>query len=232
MSMNKRIKYILFLSLLLSLSVSILTPPLAWASSTIKASSSNNDDYEEVSYDDLLLKLSSKTKKNHANSSSSFDDIKIHAGIGYINSFADIKTSAGTLRRHQNGLQLAVGMELFSTNWYSESSFKNFGITTGVSDEVSLKEVEIKIGYKNQVQRPWSFLVNTGISNRFLNYTNFSTQERISATTPSMLIGMGLSAGITEQLSLSFEMNGKSPIVNETTDRGSFDFSLRMNAIL
>lgn len=218
-------------SLLLStFALGVAIPTSVLASST--SDKNKNVEYEELSYDDLLQKLSSKTKNTTAQSFSAFDDISIHAGVGYINSFADIKTNDGTLRRHQNGMQLAIGMDLFSPNWYSEAGFKNFGVTTGTTDEISLKAIELKMGYRNQIQGPWSYTLNTGLSNRYLKFKNLKTGEQFESTTPSMLIGMGLLTKISPGLELEFDMNSKNPIVNETNDRGSYDFTIRMNAVL
>lgn len=226
---TRELKNTLFVSAL-TLSLAFFTHSTPAGASTLGESADTH--YEEIGYDELLQRLSSKTKRQTAQSYSAFDEINLHASIGYLNSFADIKTSAGTLRRHQNGLQLAIGMDLFSPNWYSEGSFKNFGVTSGVTDEVSIKEMEIKLGYKNQINKPWSFIVNSGLSNRFLKFQSLKTNEKFETTTPSMLVGLGLEAAVASQLSLSFEMNGKSPIVNETNDRGSYDFAIRMNATL
>lgn len=215
----------------ISFAVVSLVSFIAFPTSVVAASSSD-EDYQEFSYDDLVNQLHSKTKKTVTNSYSAFDDVRIHASIGYINSFADIETSNGSIRRHQNGLQLAMGMDLFSPNWFSEACFKNFGLTTGPKDEVSLKAIELKIGYQNQVQGPWSYSLASGLSNRFLKYKNFSTGETLESTTPSMLISMGVSAEVSKALSFGIDLTGKSPIVNETHDRGSYDFTIKMNAYL
>lgn len=80
-----------------------------------------SQDYEEVSYEDLIQRLSKKKTKvmNEQVGASVLDDIMIHAGIGLTTSALNYFDGKGTGEKHANGFQLSFGIDLFSPNWAS-----------------------------------------------------------------------------------------------------------------
>ncbi len=110
MQISKTLQFVL-----ISLSL-FSTPTLVQAAN----SDGKSDEYEEVSYDDLLNELSAKKKHLTKKQESSFDDVRLHAGIGYSNTFTNIAAQNQNFNRHASGIQLSLGMDLFSPNWYSE----------------------------------------------------------------------------------------------------------------
>ena len=127
-------------------------------------------DYQEVSYDDLVNELNSQKTRMQVKKTSSFDEVKINAGVGYVNSFSNISTQKQNFNRHTNGIQLSVGMDLFSPNWYSEGIFRNYGVTTSGSEELNLKDLDLRIGYRQNLEKIWDYTLSAGLSNRFLNF--------------------------------------------------------------
>lgn len=203
----------------------LASPTMVWAYSA-------DGDYEEVSYDDLLNELSAKKKSVIRNQTSSFDDVRLHAGIGYVNSFSNISTNNKNFNRHANGIQLSLGMDLFSSNWYSEGVFRNYGITSFGTEELSLKEFDLKVGYKDLLEGIWSFTVSAGLSNRFLRFSDPSQNINVSATTPSLVTSAGFLAQVHRNISLGAEVNGRTSMISQTADRNSFDFAFRINTSL
>lgn len=191
-----------------------------------------NSEYEEVSYEDLLNELSAKKQKVTQSSSSSFDDVRLHAGIGYINSFTNISTHSQNFNRHANGIQLSLGMDLFSPNWYSEGVFKNYGVTSSGSEEFTLRELDLKIGYTNRLESIWSYSISSGLSNRFLRFSDTSKGISVDETTPSLIVSTGFMAQVHKHLSLGAEVSAHTSMVNRTSDKNSFDFAFRLNTSL
>ncbi len=189
-------------------------------------------DYNEVTYDDLLSELKSKTTKIQTKNMSSFDDITIHAGIGYINSFTQLSYEGSQFIRYQNGIQLAMGVDLFSPFWYAEGVFRNFGVTEYQQEELSLREFDLKIGFKNQLRGPIYLNIGTGLANRYLNYSDQSKQIKFNSSSPNWIVTAGIYGQLFKMMSLGIELGAKNAVIPRTYDKGSFDFTLRLNTTL
>lgn len=209
----------------------LVTMSLLAAPTLVEAAFSEND-YEEVSYDDLLNELSARKSRVTQKSNSSFDDVRLHAGIGYTNSFTNIAANKRNFNRHANGIQLSLGMDLFSPNWYSEGVFKNFGLTTSGSEEMTLRELDLKIGYTNKLEGVWSYTLSSGLSNRFLRFTDSATGMNVSDTTPSLIVSTGFQALVHKHLSVGAEFSAHTAMISHTADKNSFDFAFRLTTSL
>lgn len=196
------------------------------------------DNYREMTYDQIVNELNIRRNKisNQPITKDPFDEVKINLGIGYINSFSTIKVNTGQFQRYQNGLQLGVGMDLFDPEWFTELNFRNFGITGQGNEELMLKEFNLKIGYLTAEslgqKGPWHYFFATGISNRFLHYTNRLTNVSVDNTTPSLLGSFGLRAKMDKHLSFGIEIMGRSALIGTTSDTSSVDYTFRIDTSL
>lgn len=209
------------------LSLVLLISGLQTLSTTVQAA---DKDYEEISYEDLIDRLSTKKKNFIPRAEDPFETVKIHAGIGFINSFSYFKIKNSTYNRHQNGIQLSVGMDLFTPQWYSEGSFKNFGLTESGSEEWTIREFDVRIGFKEQIARPWGYHLHAGLANRFYSLKDELNGISAEGQTPSLLAGLGIHAQVNPNLSFGFELNGKNALINNTEDKGSVDMIFKVNA--
>jgi hypothetical protein len=194
----------------------------------VQAEMKDSHDYTEVSYDDLLNELSAK--KTHAvkDSKSPFDDVMIHAGLGYISSFANFQANNESMSRFETGLQLSLGIDLFSPSWYSEGVFRNYGVSNDGNESINLKEFDLKVGYKAPISNLWSYTVGTGLSNRFLTITDPTRDIDVNSTTPSLMISSGFYANPSKNIAIGVEGNAHAALISRTADKGSFDFALRV----
>lgn len=203
---------------------------IAIALSTIVCKAS---EYEEVGYEDLVRQISTKKKTiEDRRQPHPFDQVLIHTGIGYVNSFTIMEIANRESQKYQNGLELSLGVDLFSENWYSEASFRNFGITNYGSEEILLKELDLKIGFKDHLQKSLIFKVEGGLANRYLKITNSDQDISISDTTPMLMGTVGLGVELNPLISLGLNLSGKSALVSQTADKSAFDFSFCFNASL
>lgn len=200
----------------------ILTPTMVWAAS--------GKDYEEVSYDDLLNELTSKKQKIQKETST--DTPHLHAGIGYANSFSNISTNGSNYSRHATGIQLSAGTDLISPEWYAEGIFRNYGSNSDGNEDFSLRELEAKIGYTNLLKDVWHYSISSGVSNRFLKFTDNSRGINVDESTPALVISTGIYAQVHRNLSVGAEVSGRTAMVNKTADQNSFDFAFRLNTSL
>lgn len=209
-----------------AVSMSFLTSTL------VQAASDHHGDYQEVSYDDLLNELSAKKRTMTKKESHDLDDVRLHAGIGYANSFTNIAVQNQNFNRHAAGIQLSVGMDLFSPHWYSEGVFRNYGQNNSGTEEFSLREIDLKIGYTNKLESIWSYTLSSGLSNRFLKFSEASKNVSVDETTPSLVISTGFMGQVHKNLSLGAELGARSAVVNRTADKNSFDFAFRITTSL
>lgn len=189
-------------------------------------------DYEEMTYDQLLGEIQSKKKVIIQQIKSPFDEVKIHAGMGYINSLTQLLVRNDPMQRYQNGLQLMAGIDLFSPDVYAEGIFRNFGETRSATEALTLRELDFKIGYKKHLDAMWTYKISTGLANRYINFENTFQHWSQDSITPSFLGAMGMSAKISNNLYFTVEASGRSALVSNTIDKSSMDVTLQLQTEL
>jgi hypothetical protein len=216
-------------SSLLSLALILILTPWTYAQSASEDSRLQKlEDYQEVSYEDLLTELTAKKSDLQAPKTSSFDETRIHAGIGYVNTFTNISAQQQNFNRYANGIQLSIGMDLFSPQWYSEGTFRNYGMTSTGTEEMTLKDIDLRVGYRQQLERIWDFTLSAGLSNRFLGFSDPSKSVSINENTPSLIVSTGFLAQVHKNISIGGEVGARSALVSKTADRNSFDLIFRL----
>lgn len=204
---------------------------LSFLSTNVQANTSGSADYQEVSYDDLVNELSQQNAKQNAliNRSSDSHDLKIHAGIGYATSFSNFRLNESPSQKFLSGIQLSLGIDLFSQNLFSEITFKNFGVDSKVNESLSVKQLDLKLGYQDHLASgPWGYRLGAGISNRFMKYS--SPSQSLNETIPALSIHAGLDTYLSRALILGLEFSGRTALTEQVYDRGSLDMTIRMDA--
>lgn len=232
--MTKKIFYISTLfSSLASFFVCSLIPALFFAiilvtpaKSLATAFDDTSTEYEEVSYDDLLGRISNKKSYLKKESVSPFDDVLIHVGLGYVSSFSRTSIPENQLSNQLSGLQLSLGINLFSPRWYSEANWRNFGVYSRFAQEISLRELDFRIGFQDELSAKWKYRLSTGLATRFLHFSDAQKSISMDTTTPAMIVSFGIFASLSDYVSLGAETSMRSPLVS-STDKGSWDLSLQ-----
>lgn len=189
-------------------------------------------DYEEMTYDQLLGEMQSKKRIIIQQIKSPFDDVKIHAGMGYINSVSQLLVRNQSMQRYQNGLQLMAGIDLFTKDIYAEGIFRNFGVTHSGNEAITLRELDFKLGYKKLISNMWTYKISTGLANRYINFENKLERWSQDSITPSFLGAMGMSAKLSSNLYFTVEASGRSALVSNTIDKNSLDLTLQLQTEL
>ncbi|MFZ4404501.1 MAG: hypothetical protein ACOYOK_10405 [Pseudobdellovibrionaceae bacterium] len=200
--------------------------PQANAAESIKI---DEKEYQETTYDELLNQIGSQTSSYKEQSYSAFDDVMVHAGFGYVTSFSTLSVKDEKMSRYQNGLQLSLGIDLFSPQWFSEGVFRNFGLTSYGREELSLREVDLKIGFKESLNHPWFYTVSTGLSDRYLKYNNPNKKYTLEENTASWMLSSGIFIQSNAHLSLGVELSGRTALTSSSVDQNSLDIAFRMN---
>lgn len=201
------------LSLALGLAFLVHAPTLGQAAT--------NDEYEEVSYESLLNQLSAKKPK--APTRNALDDTKIHAGIGYVGSTVGLRVDNQEFYRYQDGLQLSLGVDLFSPKWAAEGAFRNFGRTTTGTSAVSLREFDLKVFRQERGPAGWGYRLGGGLASRYMRYEDTARNTNISASTPSSIFFLGITSKLTDQVYFVAEASFRSSLVGDSIDRRGAD---------
>lgn len=202
--------------------------------SSSSASTEDNDSVQEMTYEQIINELNFKKRKNQklVQQENSFEQLQVHLGVGYLNSFSTFRISESLLQRYQNGMQIMIGMDLFDPSWYTEIAFRNFGVTNNGAEEIMLKEFALKMAYIQEAKPPWKYFFSTGVSNRFFHYRDRLKNIAADNVTPSWIASMGLKAYFDKKFNVGFEMQGRSSLVGSTSDVSSIDFAIRMETSL
>lgn len=105
-------------------------------------------------------------------------------------------------------------------------------MTSSGSEELTLREIDLKIGYTNRLESIWSYVLSAGLSNRFMRFTDSTKNIDVDEMTPSLSVSTGFFAQVHRRVSLGAEVSAKTAIVNRTSDKNSFDFAFRLNTSL
>ncbi|MBX2989249.1 MAG: hypothetical protein KF802_15280 [Bdellovibrionaceae bacterium] len=210
----------------------VLSCLVAFSCLTMVQSARASEEVEELSYEDLVEQLSSRQKAQAPPAGSPFDEVRIHPGLGFVNSFSSFQVDGKNLSRNQNGMQLSLGVDLFSPNWMAEVAWRNFGETRAGAEEHYLRELDLKFLHRSPIDANWDYRLQGGLAQRQLRLTDEAKNIRISDDTPAVLGSIGAAARLNSLSSLNFDLGARSPVVGRTADKGSVDFSVELKISL
>lgn len=204
---------------------------LAFSLATLPTMVLAYDDDEGLGYDQIVSELSqSRASISKPTSTDPFENVMIHGGLGFVTSYLTLSPSSG---KDQNiflkGVEAYFGIDLFSPYWMAEGgmrSYSNEKLDDG--GYASLKEFDLKVIYKPELNRFLILRTGLGLSARYLDYAdqNDIVQE---FTTPSMVLVLGFEAKISQTLSLGTELAYHSAMIEDTIDHSAIDGSFRIN---
>ncbi len=206
-----------------------LTPIFAIGSIAI----ASPNDSRVYGYDAIVNELSrSQTRIPSYKGADPFDMVEIHAGVGFANSLFSLATQGNDDSQFAvSGLQVSLGIDLFSKYWMAEGTIRNFGKTKRSNLESTLREFDLKLVYRSPINTFLKFKTGLGLSGRFLKLSEVTTDGVLETeyTTPSSLIFVGLSSHITNGISVGAEASGRLSMISDTIDKNSVDLTLRLD---
>lgn len=186
---------------------------------------------EEVSYDQLVKELNERVQSQTRSSKnlSSFDQLSIHGGFGYTSSLNMVSVGDSKRTIFEEGIQLSMGVDIFSRNWLAEGVLRNFGRSRREDYELTLREFDLRVVYRNMAQSNAGYRIINGLAARYMKYTDSSQGININQSTPSYILGMGIDIFLDKNLSLGVEFSGRTALIGESADKNSLDLSLKMD---
>ncbi len=187
-------------------------------------------EYEEVSYEDLVNQINKRKSTVIRNANDPLDQNLLHAGFGLISSAHTLNTSRGRAdTRYQTGFQLTLGIDLFSPQWSAETALRNFGQTSSGSETWSLREFDLKLMNRDMLSASAGYRVGAGLGNRYLKLEDPLAQLSVNDNTPTAVFFGGLDIFLKKNLSLGIESGLRTSMVTDTTDKNSFDLTVRLD---
>ncbi len=214
---------------------------LALSTATVAPKAWSFDDEEETySYDVIVNSLNrqvesqdqatSRARNTNVTSNDPFENVWMHAGAGLVNVTQTIDYDDGSKAYlNQKGVQASLGIDLFSPNWMAEGTVRSFDDNEDTSTQVSLKEFELKIFFKDRMAKNLGYRVGGGLSGRYMTITRQGL-ETLDYSTPSSVGTVGIDLFLTDRFSLGAEISARSAMIAETLDRSSLDGTLRLDA--
>lgn len=193
-----------------------------WAQSASPSTSSNT---EEISFDELVKELNSKVNSQsrvnmNSESKDPFESLRIHLSLGFIQTVSLLQIEDRSTNRLEDGIQLGLGIDLFSPQWIAEGILKNYGRSTQNDSHLSLREFDLRLNYlQSTPQNKMKFRLSNGLGARYLRYTDKLSGASQFQTTPVYLLGAGLVIPVGNHFDLSVEVQGHLTLVHETIDR-------------
>ncbi len=201
------------------------------------ASTESSTESEEVPYDQLIRELNSRVNRHErqrlqTSSIDPFEKLKIHLSLGFIQTVNAFSVADRSMSRTEDGLQLGVGIDLFSEEWVAEGILKNFGQSTQNETTLAMREFDLRLSYLQPApEQKLKLRLANGLGARYLRYSSPWSGGPQYQTTPVYLLGLGLLVPVGNHFDLDFEVQGHLTLVNDTIDRHGLSLVFRLDNV-
>lgn len=167
--------------------------------------------------------------------SSIFDDVRLHAGAAFIDSFQDFKIAPGIRQRGAvSGAQLNFGVDLFDTHWIVEGDLVNIPQTAVGDTRLSTNGFELRLLYETAILEGVTVHAAAGVASR--NYdiiTAARTDGSVSSgeqtfSSGATVLAAGIDYWVSGQMSAGIEFDNHLPMASGD-DPSSIDIAVRLN---
>ncbi len=131
---------------------------------------------------------------------------------------------------YPDGIQLSLGIDLFSDNWYAEGSLRSYNDASFSGGTLSLKEFDLKIVYQTSSTSGLRYKFGSGLSARYLDIYYTINGKTYEYSTPSSILLTGIESKLTNLVGISLELSKRTSLIGETTDSGAIDFLVRLDS--
>lgn len=198
----------------------------------IYASTSEED---LMGYDSIVKDLIQTNTQNRAKlrkqieprTPDSIDNSVIHAGVAFANMFETIDYNNEHYFLNQGGVQISLGIDLFSEHISAEGTMASFGEYNYDGVQISAKEFSLNFIAKEKLSNQLQLRGGMGITGRYLSVISKGNQSDYS--TPSSIFLIGGDYYVSNSLSLGTELAMKNAITGETIDTRSYSMLIRLD---
>jgi hypothetical protein len=192
---------------------------------------------DEIPYEQLVRELNAKVNKrdhriNQSNAIDPFETLKIHMSFGFVQTYSTLLVNSRTVSRLEDGIQLGVGIDLFSPEWVAEGVLKNFGQSSMNDSTLALREFDLRLTYLQEApKQKLKIRVVNGLGGRYLRFNSPWEEFYKYQTTPVYLMGFGFLVPVGSHFDFDFEVQGHVSLINDTIDRHGLSLVFRLNNV-
>jgi opacity protein-like surface antigen len=181
------------------------------------------------------IKIQKPKTESLDESDSVFDEVRIHAGAAFVNSFQDYVIAPGIRERGGiKGFDLNFGVDLFSEHWQAEGHLVNFP-ETGVSDtRISSNGFELRLIYDTAIFEGITVHGGAGVANRSYTIKTSTRPDHSvlrgenSFSSGASVLTAGLDYWPNGQISAGLELSNHLPMASGD-DPTSMDLAIKVN---
>ena len=193
------------------------------------------EDGSYVAYDAIVNELkASADDVPKATSTNDWDEVALHAGIGFSTSLVsfhlpDGNSGSGLFK----GLQVSGGFNLFSRDVRAEAAYSAYQHESFAGNMGGdLKEFELRLVYSPKTSTGMIARFGAGLAARYMDIAvhGSASETAYSVSTPTTLLLFGLEKKVGKSVALGPDISYRSAIGGASIDKSSWDASLRLNA--
>ncbi len=184
---------------------------------------------DTYSYDTIVDQLNTNRVEEPQDFGDPYKNVKFHVGAGFSQSILNVKSAGSSDAVTISGIEIKFGINLMSPQWIAEGTLRNYNDSRSNGTSYQLREFEGKIVNTNLYAKNLFYRVGSGIAARNLttNIENRDVKKRY--TTPSLILMAGSGMQLTNHIAVVGDVAFKTSIVNDTVDKNTLDFTLRLD---
>jgi hypothetical protein len=130
----------------------------------------------------------------------------------------------------QRGVEVSLGIDLFSRYWIAEGAFRNYGQQKFENARLSLKEFDLKVIHRDLIAQGWAYRLGGGIAARYLSvdYQGPGLKYGEDFQTPASVLQGGIESILSKRITLGVDLAWKSSMIEDTPDQTSYEVVLRL----
>lgn len=188
------------------------------------------EEEEVYSYDSIVDQLSSSNRTDQTDIwEDPYKDVKFHIGAGFSQSILNVKSGSSSDAVTMGGIEIRFGINLMNPQWIAEGTLRNYNDNRSDGVKYQLREFEAKIVHTKPYAKQLFYRVGTGIAARYLQTNIENRAINKEYTTPSLILMAGSGMMLTDHISVVGDVAFKTSIVNDTVDKNTLDFTLRLD---
>lgn len=197
-----------------------------------------DDDGSYTNYDAIVNELKASISDTPAppklNEDFNWDDVALHADVGFTTSYVNVKSPNGTSGTGLlKGIQLGFGMNIFTKEVRAEGVFSSYAQEELDNNlKADLKEFELRAIYLPELDKQNVLRLGLGLAARYMNTDSRVNDQwtNYQASTPSSVILVGFERKVSNSVSFGPDLSYRSAITSDTFDKSAWDASFRLNA--
>ncbi len=192
----------------------------------------STDDGHLTNYDSIVRDLTSTSSHDirTEHQKDALDAVRFHFGAGMITSQLDLDTPASAPHSATlHGFEFSFAIDLFSPEWLAQTDLRAYEPENLANNQINFKEFDLLILHTTPLAGQVNWQLGGGLSARYLDFKSpIASGIDPSNSTPASVITTGLGFAATPAFGIELAASYRSRLVQNTSDAGSLDGSLRL----